>query len=269
MRCCEAGHRAPIATARLAGRVAEPRALLYFARVLRRRGGSESKFAFPDQHQIANVNHRVRQIRQDANRIAPENEVNAHERASGNTPVPERYRNHTFALPFGGEPLDKETHREKGVPNETKDHEITPIKTEEPIFLSDPGDSNKCEHVHRQCSLFNPSPLPSQGRACGKRLMLRCNNCESPHLNPLPSTERGGSNLDDLLRIRRQISQSFDSIIRKDRHRGSKPLSISIKTGFASQCYRAFCADEGTSKRVTRSRSIAVWPATLRGGHHS
>ena len=105
---------------------------------------------FPDKHQIANVNQRVREIGQDANRIAPENEVNAHERASGNAPVPEGHRNHTFALPFGGEPLDNETHREKGVPDETKDHEITPIQTEEPIFLPDPGDGDKCECVHKQ-----------------------------------------------------------------------------------------------------------------------
>src|SRR6266496_5853632 len=101
--------------------------------MLRRRGRGEGKFALSDQHQIANVNHRVRQIRQNANRIAPENEVNAHENASGNAPVPERDRNHTFTLPLGSEPLDKETHREKGVPYEAKDHEITPIQTEEPI----------------------------------------------------------------------------------------------------------------------------------------
>jgi hypothetical protein len=53
-------------------------------------------------------------------------------------------------LPFGGKPLDKETHREKSVPNETKDHEITPIQTEKAVFLPDPGDSNNCEYVHRQ-----------------------------------------------------------------------------------------------------------------------
>src|SRR5439155_11151960 len=118
--------------------------------MLRGRGGGEGEFAFPDQHQIADVNQRVRQIRQDANRIAPENEVNAHEGASGNAPVPERHRNHAFALPFGGDPLDKETHREKGVPNEAKDHEITPIQTKESVFLPDPGDSDKCEYVHKQ-----------------------------------------------------------------------------------------------------------------------
>lgn len=132
------------------GQVFRDLSLVLFARFLRGRGGGESKPAFSDQHQIANVNHRVREIRQDANRIAPENEVNAHEGASGNAPVPERHRNHTFALPLGSEPLDKETHREKGVRNETKDHEITPIQTEEPVFLPDPGDGDDGKCIHRQ-----------------------------------------------------------------------------------------------------------------------
>ncbi len=69
-----------------------------FARVLRRRGSGESELASADQHQIANVNKRVRKISQDANRIAPENKIKAHQRASRDAPVPERHRNHAFAL---------------------------------------------------------------------------------------------------------------------------------------------------------------------------
>src|SRR5260370_1268274 len=37
-------------------------------RVLRRRRGSESKFALPNQHQVTNVNKRVWQIRENPNR---------------------------------------------------------------------------------------------------------------------------------------------------------------------------------------------------------
>ena len=136
-----------------------------FAGMLRRRGGGEGKFAFPDQHQIANVNQRVWEISENSNRIAPENEVNAHKNASRDAPVPKRYRNHAFALPFGGDPLHKETHREKSVPDEAEDHEITPIEAKKPVFFADPGDCDKCECVHRM-PLFNVSPLLSQVARC-------------------------------------------------------------------------------------------------------
>jgi len=92
------------------------------ARMLRGCGCCESEPAFPDQHQIANVNERVRQISQNANRISSENEVKAHNYAACDAPVPERYWNHTFALPLRGHPLDKETHREKSVPDKAEDH---------------------------------------------------------------------------------------------------------------------------------------------------
>jgi hypothetical protein len=121
--------------------------------VLRRRGSRESELAFPYQHQIANVNERVWKVSQDTNRIASEDEVEAHERASGNAPVPERYWDDTFALSLRGEPLDKETHREKSVPDKTENHNITPIQTKESVFFSDPGDSDNGEHIHRQLVL--------------------------------------------------------------------------------------------------------------------
>jgi hypothetical protein len=105
--------------------------------VLRRRRGSKCEFALPNQHQISNVNKRVREIRENSNRIASKNKVNAHEHATGNAPVPERDWNYAFALPLGGEPLDEETHREKSVPNEAEDHEITPIQSKKPVFFSD------------------------------------------------------------------------------------------------------------------------------------
>jgi len=44
--------------------------------------------------------------------------------------------------------LDKETHREKSVPDKTENHDITPIQTKEPVFFSNPSDGNKSEHVH-------------------------------------------------------------------------------------------------------------------------
>jgi len=46
--------------------------------------------------------------------------------------------------------LDKKTHREKSVPDKAKDHEVTPIETEESIFFPDPRNSDECEHIHRQ-----------------------------------------------------------------------------------------------------------------------
>src|SRR4029077_20736730 len=56
------------------------------ARMLGRCGRGESKPAFTNQHQIANVNQRVWEISENPNGIASENEVNAHENASGNAP---------------------------------------------------------------------------------------------------------------------------------------------------------------------------------------
>src|SRR5205807_10004533 len=57
------------------------------ARILGRRGRSESKPALSDQHHIADVNERVWEISENPNRIGSENEVNAHENASGDAPV--------------------------------------------------------------------------------------------------------------------------------------------------------------------------------------
>src|SRR5262249_40072319 len=67
-------------------------------RMLRRRRGSKREFALPNQHQIPNVNKRVREIRENPNWIAPENKVNAHEHASGNAPVPERDGDNALSL---------------------------------------------------------------------------------------------------------------------------------------------------------------------------
>src|SRR5206468_12374161 len=110
-----------------------------FAWVLRRRGSGESELAFPDQHQIANVNERVWKVSQDANGIPSENEINAHEDASRDAPIPERDWDHAFALSLCSEPLDKESHRENSASNEAKDHEITPIQTTEKVFLAELG----------------------------------------------------------------------------------------------------------------------------------
>jgi hypothetical protein len=46
--------------------------------------------------------------------------------------------------------LHKKTHREKKVPDEAKNHDITPIQTEEAVFFPDPSDGDECEHIHRQ-----------------------------------------------------------------------------------------------------------------------
>jgi hypothetical protein len=69
-----------------------------FTRVLRRRRGSESELSLPNQHQISDVNERVREIRKNPNRIASKNKVNAHEYASGNAPVPKGDWNYALAL---------------------------------------------------------------------------------------------------------------------------------------------------------------------------
>ena len=118
--------------------------------MLRGCGSGESELALPDQHQIANVNKRVWKVSQYADGVPPEKKINAHERATRDAPIPERNWDHAFALSLRGEPLDKETHREKSVSNEAEDHEVAPIQTEEPVFLSNPCDSDKCKCVHRQ-----------------------------------------------------------------------------------------------------------------------
>src|SRR5439155_15311546 len=42
----------------------------------------------------------------------------------------------------------------KSVPDETKDHEITPIQTKEPVFFPDPSNGNKCKCVHSDEVLY-------------------------------------------------------------------------------------------------------------------
>ena len=142
-------------------------------RVLRRRRRSRSRAAFSNKHQIANVYQRVRQVRQYANGVSSENKIQAHDQAASDAPIPERYRDDAFPLPFGRKPLDKKTHREKDVPDEAKDHDITPIQTEEPVFFPDPRDGDKCECVHSMW-LFNVSPLPSQGRGYSEGFVSAC-----------------------------------------------------------------------------------------------
>src|SRR5437899_7990324 len=103
--------------------------------MLRRCGRGEGELAFSDEHQVSDVNQRVWQVRENANRIASENEIKAHKRASRDAPVPERYWNYAFALSLRGDPLYKKTHREKSVPDETENHEITPVQAEKPVFF--------------------------------------------------------------------------------------------------------------------------------------
>src|SRR5437773_1623263 len=131
--------------------------------MLRRCGRGEREPPFSDEHQIANVNQRVWQICENADGVPTEDEVHAHQDAAGNAPVPERYWNHTFALPLGSDPLNEKPHREKSVPDEAKDHEITPIEAKKSVFFSDPSDSNKCERVHRR--RHNQSVIPSEVEA--------------------------------------------------------------------------------------------------------
>src|ERR1700730_2922231 len=131
--------------------------------MLRSRRRGERELAFSNEHQVTNVDKRVWQIRENAYGIATENEVHAHQHAPGNAPVPKRYWNHTFTLSLRRDPLDKKPHGEKSVPNETENHEITPIETEKPVFLPDPRDSNECECVHSN-AVFSVSRLPSQAR---------------------------------------------------------------------------------------------------------
>jgi len=127
--------------------------LARLAWMLRGCSSGESELAFPYQHQIANINKRVWKVSQYADGVPPENKIQAHQRASGNAPVPERDWDDTFALSLRGEPLDKETHREKSVPDKTENHNVTPIQTKESVFFSNPGDSDNGEHIHRQLVL--------------------------------------------------------------------------------------------------------------------
>src|SRR5258707_7954428 len=98
-----------------------------FAGMLRRRRGGERELAFSDEHQVANVNERIWQICENADGIATENKIHAHQHAAGNAPIPKRYRNYTFPLSLRGDPLNEKSHREQGVPDEAENHEITPI----------------------------------------------------------------------------------------------------------------------------------------------
>ena len=72
----------------------------HLAGMLRRRGSSGSRAALSDQHQIANVDQRVGKIGEDADRIALEDEIKAHDHAAGDAPIPKRDRDHAFALPL-------------------------------------------------------------------------------------------------------------------------------------------------------------------------
>jgi hypothetical protein len=56
-----------------------------FARFLRPGGGGIGKPALTDKHQIADIDHRVREVSENANRIPSENKVKAHDYASGNS----------------------------------------------------------------------------------------------------------------------------------------------------------------------------------------
>jgi hypothetical protein len=120
--------------------------------MLRGRGRGEREPAFSDEHQVANVNQRIWQIRENAHGVAPENEVDAHKRAARDAPVPKGHRNYTFALSLRGDPLDEKPHGEKSVPDEAENHEITPIETEKSVFLPDPCDGDECECIHMEYS---------------------------------------------------------------------------------------------------------------------
>src|SRR5438067_3691568 len=133
--------------------------------MLRRRGRRECEPSFSDEHQVANVNQRIWQICENPDGVATEDEVHTHQHAAGNAPVPERYWNHTFALSLGSDPLNEKPHREKSVPDETEDHEITPIEAKKPVLFADPGDCDKCEGVH-SIGVFNLSPFISQAAGC-------------------------------------------------------------------------------------------------------
>src|SRR5438067_2163189 len=126
------------------------RSLSGLTRFLRWRGRRGSKLSFPDKHQVADVYQRIGEISQDPDGVPFENEVETHDHAPADAPIPERYRDHAFSLPLRRDPLNKETHRKNSVPDQTKDNEITPVEAKEPIFLPDPGDSNDCKYIHKR-----------------------------------------------------------------------------------------------------------------------
>ena len=122
--------------------------LAVFPRRLRRAGRGKRETAFTNQHQIANVNDRVRQIRQDPDRIAPEKKIDKHDDAPGDAPVPERNRNHAFALAFRCPPLHQKAHRKCRRPDQAEDDEIIPVQTENAMFPAEPCYGNKEWKVH-------------------------------------------------------------------------------------------------------------------------
>src|ERR1051325_483431 len=107
-------------------------------RTLRGRCRGEGKFAPLNQDEVANVNERVRQIREDTDRIAPKHKVKTHNDAPGDAPVPKRHGNDTFTLSFRGDPLDDETHRKNQVSDQAENDEIIPVQAEEAMLPADP-----------------------------------------------------------------------------------------------------------------------------------
>src|SRR5438046_10509521 len=99
--------------------------------MLRRTSGRISELSLTNQHEIANVNDRVRQIRDHPDRVAPEKEIQEHDDTAANAPVPERNWNDALTALFRGVPLDKEAHRKGQVSNQSKDHEIIPVQPKE------------------------------------------------------------------------------------------------------------------------------------------
>src|SRR4029077_12642757 len=76
----------------------------HLAGMLRGRGGSGRRAALSNQHQIANVDQRVRKIGEDADRIALKDEIKAHDHAASDAPIPKRDRYYAFALSLRGDP---------------------------------------------------------------------------------------------------------------------------------------------------------------------
>src|SRR5919198_5560181 len=111
----------------------------HLARLLRRCCRGEGKFASLNKDEVADVNQRVWQIRENTDGVASKNKVKTHDDAAGNAPVPKRNRNHAFALAFGSEPLNNETHRENQVSDQAENNQVTPIEAEETMFPADPG----------------------------------------------------------------------------------------------------------------------------------
>src|SRR4029450_5414597 len=106
--------------------------------------------------QFANVDQRVGKIGENADWIALEDEVKAHDHAATDAPIPKRNRDYAFALPLRGDPLHKETHRKRGVPDQAEDNEIAPVQPKKPVLFADPCDCDKCECVHKR-AIINPS----------------------------------------------------------------------------------------------------------------